>query len=311
MRLPSTSMRILVTGASGFIGQVVCAELNGRGHEVLALVRRPGSEPAGTTALAGDLTGRGLEDAVVEAAPECVVHLAAEIATARDESRIAAVNVRGTGRLLEACQALGDGTTSGMAPRFVFASTVVTGDARGEVLTEDAPLPVETPYGHSKQQGERLVRDSGLPFVIVRPSHVYGAGGWYAKEIVARLRMPGRLAVVGRGTNLWDVVRVEDVATALADAAERAAPGTTYHVVDDEPLTYYDFLALTAQAMGVGRPRRIPASIARLVAGPNAVAAVTRSARSSNAAIKRDLGWRPAFPSARTGVPDAVAALGR
>jgi nucleoside-diphosphate-sugar epimerase len=300
-------MRILVTGASGFIGGVSCAELLARGHEVDALVRRPGSNPPGTTAVAGDITSEGLAVAVQERAPDCVVHLAAEIATQRDERKVDAVNVQGTARLLDACRALASG--EGAGPRVVFASTVVTGEANGALLDESTPLPVQTPYGRSKQAGERLVLDSGLPAIVVRPSHVYGPGGWYAHEIVARLRQPGRFVVVGRGENLWDVVRVEDVASALADAAERGTPGEIYHVVDDEPITYYDFIALTARALGVGRPRRIPAALARLVIGPNAVRAVVRSARSSNAKLKRELGWAPRYASAAVGVPDAVAAL--
>jgi len=80
-------------------------------------------------------------------------------------------------------------------------------------------------------------------------------------------------------------------------------------VVDDEPITFYDFMALTADALGVGPPRHIPVAVARLIAGRNAVAAVVRSARSSNAKIKRELGWTPRYPSAREGVADAVARL--
>ena len=185
-----------------------------------------------------------------------MIHLAAEIATQRDASKIEEVNVAGTRRLLGACQGI-DGC------RFVFASTVVTGDAGGAVLDENTALPVHTAYGRSKQQGERLVQQSGLPSVILRPSHVYGPGGWYAEEIVKRLKQTGRFAVVGNGQNWWDVVRVEDVATACVDAAERAPAGAVYHVVDDDPIRYYDFVALTAEALGVGRPQRVPA-----LAGP-------------------------------------------
>ena len=212
------------------------------------------------------------------------------------------------GRLLEACLSLADGDPS-TGPRIVFSSTVVTGDAHGALLTEDMPLPVATPYGRSKQEGERMILESGLPAVVMRPSHVYGPGGWYAHELLPRLRQPGRFAVIGSGENLWDVVHVEDVAAALVLAAQQAPPGATYHVVDDEPITFYDFMALTAAALGVGPPRRIPASLARLVAGRNAVDAVVRSARSSNAKIKRELGWSPRFPTAREGVADAVARL--
>jgi nucleoside-diphosphate-sugar epimerase len=298
------AVRVLVTGASGFVGHAVCGELRSREHDVAALVRRPGSEPEGTDAVDGDLTDADRPAAALAAAgPHCVIHLAAEIATQRDRSRIEAVNIDGTRRLLDACAGAG-------RPRFVFVSTVVTGDAHGERLDERSELPVETAYGRSKQDGERLVRDSGLDSVILRPSHVYGPGGWYADEIVGRVRGPGRFAVIGRGDNWWDVVRVEDVATACVDAAERAPAGALYHIVDDEPIRYYDFVALTAEAAGVGPPRRIPTFVARLAAGADPIKAVVRSARSSNQRIKDELGWTPRFPTARDGVPDAVAALG-
>jgi len=297
-------VKVLVTGASGFLGRVICAELTERGHDVHALVRRPGSEPPGTTAVAGDLTdAQRLTAAVSEVGPECVFHLAAEIASQRDAAKIRAVNVDGTRVLIAACEAAG-------VRRLVFASTVVTGDAKGAVLTEDSELPVETEYGRSKQEGERMLRESSLEDVIIRPSHVYGPGGWYVEEIVERIRQPGRFAVVGSGHNWWDVVRVEDVARACVDAAERAPAGSTYHVADDEPICYYDFVALTAEAVGKGPPRRIPAWLACLAAGADPVRAATRSGKSSNARIKSELGWSPRFATAREGVPDAIAQLG-
>lgn len=294
---------MLVTGASGFLGRVVCAELISRGHDVAALCRRRGSEPAGTTLVEGDLTDvASLRAATASVAPEGIVHLAAEIATQRDAARIEEVNVEGTRHLIDAARSV-DG------PKIVFASTVVTGDAGGAVLDETTELPIETAYGRSKQEGERLLATSGLDHVVIRPSHVYGPGGWYAEEIVSRLRAPGRLAVVGSGRNWWDVVRVEDVTTACVYALERATSGAVYHVVDDEPIHYFDFVALTARALGVGSPRRVPAWLARLATGADPVRAVTRSAKSSNARIKDELGWSPRFPSAEVGVPDAVALL--
>jgi nucleoside-diphosphate-sugar epimerase len=306
-------MRVFVTGASGFIGTTLCGPLLERGHEVIALVRRPGSEPAGTRPVAGDLQdGASLRETLLAERPDCVIHLAAEIASQRSARKVHAVNVEGTASLISACQALAEAnpdSVDGSRPKLVFVSSVVTGDAHGGTLDEGTPLPIETPYGRSKQEGEKLMLGSGLPAVIVRPSHVYGPGGWYANELVARLRGPGRFAVIGKGENLWDVVRVEDVCSALILACEKAPGGSTFHVVDDQPITFYDFMALTAEALRVGAPRRIPVALARLVAGRNATAAIVRSARSSNAKIKRELGWKPQFPTAKEGVPDAVAAL--
>lgn len=294
----------MVTGASGFVGGAVCATMLAGGHEVSSLVRKQGSEPPGTQPVTGDLASApSLEEAVRRAEPECVIHLAAEIATQRDVRRIEEVNVRGMERLLRAC-------ATAQVRRLVFASTMVTGDARGAVLTEEQPLPVQTAYGRSKQEGERLLGESPLEGVVIRPGHIYGSGGWYASEIVARLRKPGRFVVLGSGENWWDVVHVEDVARAIALVAEKAPPGSTYHCADDHPITQGDFLALTARELGVGAPRHVPLWLARLAAGRDSVLAVTRSARASNAKLRRELGWEPHFPTAQLGVPAALAGIG-
>src|SRR2546421_2935131 len=166
-------VKVLVTGASGFLGSAVCAGLLERGHTVSALARRPGSVPDGVEELEGDLTdGEGVRTALAAARPEAVVHLAAEIASQRDEAKIREVNVHGTARLVEACGVI-DG------PEIVVPSTRGTREADRGPLTEETELPVETPYGRSKQEGERLLRESGLPSVVIRPGHVYGPGGWY------------------------------------------------------------------------------------------------------------------------------------
>src|SRR3954470_2685343 len=299
-------MRVLVTGASGFVGRATCRELQERGHEVIALVRRPGSEPPGASAVEGDISKgdeSSLNAPVAEARPDAIIHLAAEIASQRDQRKVLATNVDGTRRVAAAAKA------SGTDPKLVFCSTVVTGDAHGELLEPAKPLPVTTPYGRSKQEGEQVIAASGLPHAIVRPSHVYGPGGWYEEEFVNRLRQPGRFAVIGRGDNWWDGGRGEDGPWARVPAAERAPDGAVSHAVDDEPIRFYDFIALTAKALGVGPPRRIPAALARIAAGRHAVTAVTRSARSSNATLKQDLDWQPRFPTAEVGVPDAVAGI--
>src|SRR5205823_14450751 len=96
-------MRALVTGASGFIGQVLCKQLGERGHEVTAPVRRPGSEPAGTNAVLGALRVEdGLAQAVASWRPVCGFYLAAEIASQCSERKAREVNVLGTGRLVDA-----------------------------------------------------------------------------------------------------------------------------------------------------------------------------------------------------------------
>ena len=86
----------------------------------------------------------------------------------------------------------------------------------------------------------------------------------------ASVRIAGRFAVVGPGDNWWDVVHVDDVAGAFVTALEQAPPGALYHVADDDPITLYDFVALTAEALGTTFTVRLPRrSRARLAATPN------------------------------------------
>ena len=168
---------------------------------------------------------------------------------------------------------------------------------------------MQTPYGRSKQEGEALLFGRDSRRWSCGPAMSTGRAAGTRRSLLARLRQPGRFAVIGRGDNLWDVIHVDDVARALCRRA-RASAGRARSIT--RPTTsrcFYDFMALGAQALGVGPPRRIPAWVAPLAAGSSAVTAVIRSARTSNAKLKRDLGWAPRYPSAREGVPATVAML--
>ncbi len=98
---------------------------------------------------------------------------------------------------------------------------------------------------------------------------------------------------------------MEDAAGATVVAAERGAPGV-YNVVDDEPAPFAEWLPVYAEALGAKRPWRVPAFIARLVAGAGAAALATELRGASNAKAKRELGWQPRYPSWRQGFREAL-----
>ncbi len=298
-------MRVFVTGGSGFIGAPLVRALVAGGHQVVCMSRSGATSAAmaalGAEALSGDLADpRSVARAVAEARPTHVAHCAAEIATQRSAAKVEQINVHGTRALVDACQSLA-------LERFLFLSTVVRGMAHGETFTEDAPIPAHTAYGASKEAGDRMVLDAhaawGLPGVILRPSHVYGPGGWFAELLADRLfRIPGR------GDNLWDVVHVDDVVSACVLLLERGVPGEAYHVVDDEPLTMNDFFGHVAAALGRKPYGHVPVWLAKLIAGKSAITSAVRGARSTNAKL-RALGWEPAHPRSADALPAVVTHL--
>jgi nucleoside-diphosphate-sugar epimerase len=297
-------MRVFLTGGSGFIGFRLLETLVAGGHEVVCLSRSGTSSArlsaAGATVLSGDLTdSASLESCLRESKPTHVAHLAAEIATQRSAKRIHEVNVRGTEALIAACRDL-------PLEKLLFLSTVVRGNADGQTFDETTPIPADTEYGKSKQAGDDIVLHAhqqwDLPGVILRPSHVYGPGGWLQSLIDDRMfRLPGK------GDNWWDVVHVADVVSACVLLLQDAPPGEIYHVADDEPVTMKDFFARVSAALGRKPFGHAPVWTARLIKGSGPVIAAVRSAKSSNAKLK-SLGWAPTYPSSAQGLP---AALGR
>jgi nucleoside-diphosphate-sugar epimerase len=109
-----------------------------------------------------------------------------------------------------------------------------------------------------------------------------------------------RLPIVGGGTGVWSFIHVEDAARATVAALASETSGV-YNVVDDEPAPVSEWLPALAAALGAPRPMRVPALIARPLAGSYGIATMTTAQGASNALAKRELGWKPAYPSWRQG----------
>jgi nucleoside-diphosphate-sugar epimerase len=168
-------MKVLVTGATGFVGRAVVATLAADGDEVHAAVRRapsPPLQPGVAVARHGDLAGP-IDWAPLLAGIDCVVHLAgiAHAGPGIAEERYDQVNHRAIGSLAAAVRAAG-------IARIVFVSSIraQTGPTADHLVTEaDEPRPTD-PYGRSKLAAERAIQRSGVPFTILRPVLIYGAG---------------------------------------------------------------------------------------------------------------------------------------
>jgi 2-alkyl-3-oxoalkanoate reductase len=256
---------VLVTGASGFLGRAVAAEFIARGHEVRTLQRRP-SGVGGATDLLGSITDPRMLSRAVDGV-HGVVHLAAKVSLAGHADEFRAVNVEGTRSLLDAAERAG-------VSRFVQVSSpsvAYAGSALAGVGAEPAdPERAHGDYARTKAEGEviALARDSAsLHVVAVRPHIVWGPGDTQlVARIVDRARR-GRLPLLNGGTALIDTTYIDNAATAIRAAHDRApdAHGRAYVVTNGEPRPVGDILAGICLAAGVLPPRRsIPAWLGRI-----------------------------------------------
>jgi nucleoside-diphosphate-sugar epimerase len=149
---------------------------------------------------------------------------------------------------------------------------------------------------------ERIVlHTDGIEGVVLRYGALYGPGTYYGQdgdftEQVRKRRMP----VVGDGGGLTSFLHVDDAASATVHALDAGAPGI-YNVTDDAPVAFRELLPEYASLLGAKPPRRVPAWLVRLVAGPAATGALTAGRGASNAKAKAELGWTPAYPTWREG----------
>jgi nucleoside-diphosphate-sugar epimerase len=302
--------RVLVTGATGFVGGAVVRALLASGRDVLALVRDPARarvlEQAGAILAAGDMlapdTYRGLADQV-----DAVIH-AAQRAPPGRMTRVKVADIQRADHtmssvLAQACRAGGR--------RYVYTSGYFVygdrGDAPLDTRTTFDPSPLGT--GHAREVTElRQAAAGGLDLVIVAPGFVYGPGGLFKSAFFDQAQR-GRLRCIGAGRNYWSCVHVEDLAEGYVAALEHAPPGGEYNLADDEPLRLRDLVDQVTGAMGLKPVGTIPPWLMSLIIGRPLVQSLVTSCRVTNTEAAGQLGWRPARPTLADGLPDAIARL--
>ncbi len=252
-------MTVVVTGATGFIGGHVARELVSRGVPVVALHRRPSVPDAipGVTWQSFDEWERRSEPA------SALIHVAAvRHRHGVPPEEYGRQNVALTERLLKGAQ--------GRVGRFVDVSSIaVYGWPKELPIDETRPFAPVGPYARSKVATEQLVRSSGLPYAIVRPSITYGPGdtnGMIDKLI--RLLKAGQYRVVGSGRSRVQLVFARDLAFALTEAALRPGlDGAEFICTYRDPISILRLSSLAADVAGRPIPRlRVPLAVA-LAAG--------------------------------------------
>ena len=290
-------MRVVVTGAAGFVGSHLCDELVARGHDVLgidgftrfyarelkeqnlAALRRV---PAFTLLERNLLDRPGLADALAGADALC--HLAGRPGVRGGAPVLfEAGNVRTTEAVIHSA------ARAGVRRIMLASSSSVYGPASGPVR-EDSPLRPLSPYARSKRRAElvarRLARRYGLELVTLRYFTVYGPRQRpdmaFARFVRAAIQ-GGEMPLLGDGRQTRDFTYVGDAVEATALALERARPGAVYNIAGGRPVVLADALSVLGAALG-----RAPmlSELPPDAREPRSTAADLRRAR-------RELGWTP------------------
>ncbi|MDX6400714.1 MAG: hypothetical protein QOF27_1320 [Gaiellaceae bacterium] len=241
---------ILVTGGTGFVGGHVVHELRGRDLPVRCLVRdrRKASKLAGwgCELVEGDATdAESLRGAV--AGVETVVHLIAIRQGPRE--RFQRIMVDGTRDLLAAAKLAGVG-------RFVHMSALGTSEETRDLV----------PYYGAKWENEQQVESSGIPFVIFRPSFVFGPDGGILPTFVKLAKLAPVTPIIGSGRQRIQPIWADDLAKFFAEATKRDdVTGRLFELGGPDAVTWNEFWGRLKRVLGMRRPSiHVPVGLMKL-----------------------------------------------
>jgi nucleoside-diphosphate-sugar epimerase len=303
-------MRVFVAGGTGVIGRRLVPQLVARGHQVTATTTSAGKlgllEQLGAEGTVMDgLDAAAVGEAVAAAGPVAIVNEMTGLSEAhagkpnlRKAERFFAITNRlrseGIDHLLAAAEATG--VSNVVAQGHASMNGIRQG---GWVKTEEDPLEVVEGTKAINHLEDVVVRAGGA---VLRYGGFYGPG---ANDDQVKLVLKRLFPLVGGGTGYVSWVHVDDAVSATVLAVEQKARGV-FNIVDDEPAPASEWLPYLAECAGAKPPRRVPAWLARLLAGEMAVGIMTEGRGFSNAKAKRELGWELRYPSWRQGFKEEL-----
>jgi nucleoside-diphosphate-sugar epimerase len=302
-------VKIFIAGATGVLGRGLIREFLGRGHVIVGLarssageqlIRSLGGEPRRGDIFDADSLARAAEGT------EVIIHAATSIPA---KTRTKPVDWEMNDRLRrEGTSALSLCAMKVGARLYLQQSIVWLARPHDGSPFDETSEPQTDDVTRSALDAETIAFEAGVHHgfnvSVLRCGMFYGPDA-ASTRTMGELLLKRKLPIIGSGDALLSCLHTDDAASAFATAAEGARTGL-WHVVDDRNVAVKEMMSYFAERLNAPTPRRVPAWLARLLAGKNAVSFFTSSTRTSNALFRKDFGWSPRYPSYREGLEQVI-----
>jgi farnesol dehydrogenase len=246
-------MKILVTGATGFVGERLVRALL-KNHQVTCFVRskKTLSDLKNLNFIFGDINDQEAIDKAVKG-HDVVYHLVGignvNACSKKDYFLYKKINVEGTRNILDAC------LKYKIKKIIYLSSTAAMGLIKEKIVTENTPCNPHTPYQKSKFESEQLIKEyfdnRNLPIIILRPSMIYGAGMYHGALIqINNFFKKGIVPLIGGGKSIIPAIHVNDVVDAILLATENGKDGETYIITNETLKTLKEMVELMERESG-------------------------------------------------------------
>ena len=294
-------MKVLITGASGFIGSRLATKMAQKGNTVLGLVHNNKIQAPDVKTISADLTCAGFT--LPDEKFDVVFHLAAASPMEKNKKLARKINYDGTVNLFNQIK---DKTKF-----LVYVSGLgVFGDPGNKIVDENSLLNPNTDYAKTRLGAQKFLKakckDNLIHFTVAYLGEVYGDGGWFISQIVDRLKK-GSFRMPKSGKYHRCFVNVDDVVNALIVIAENNVFDESFIITDSNPVLFKDFINFTCDKLGIKYPGSVPAFLASTILGGDFVKLLTTSVKTSNEKISKLYSFQ--YPSYKEGVESVISKL--